>query len=277
MDHELFRTVNGRQRKPTSDLSRASHASSGITASSASNFGLLQQTTARPLAPNALLQSSTPFSPPLTAPRGLYCRDWRTSTASFDSLIFPSPTSSSAGASPSASCGINTNQNFVTTSGGSILTSPVSPVGFGNHLSNRNGLLGSSGYLSIANLADDFHSATHDLRSLQDNQLDANTSNTANMHPANGFLITEADLDKAMGYCYDRGDGQYTRLVAVDLLPIELRNIPRRVASDEGLIVLPVPCMPGPNGQPADSQLEPQAAVTVSQFNSDLHPFSMSS
>jgi hypothetical protein len=84
------------------------------------------------------------------------------------------------------------------------------------------------------------------------------------MHPANGFLITEADMDKSMGYCFDRGDGQYTRLVAVDLLPFDLKDIPRRVASDEGLIVLPVPRMPGPNGQPADNQLEPQAVVTVS-------------
>lgn len=270
LEMDPFQTVNGRPGKLTGELSRASHTSSGIIPGSASNFGLLQQTTRRPLAPNGSLHSSAILSPPLTASRGLYCRDWRTSTASLDGLIFPSSTTSSAGAS-SASCGTNTHNNsFATTSSGNILSSPVSPVGFANNLSNRNSLLSSNGYLSIANLADSPYSAVRDLHSLHDNHLDTGVSNTANMHPANGFLITEADMDKAMGYCYDRGDGQYTRLVAVDLLPVDLKGIPRRVASDEGLIVLPVPCMPGPNGQPADNQLQPQAVVTVSLLSSDV-------
>lgn len=269
LEMDPFQTVNGRQGKLTGELSRASHTSSGIIPGSASNFGLLQQTTGRPLAHNLPLHSSAILSPPLTAPRGLYCRDWRASTASLDGVIFPTSTTSSAGASPSASCGTsttannNTNKNdFATTSSGNILSSPVSPVGFGNNLSNRNSLLSSNGYLSIANLADSPYSAAHDLHDLNDNHPDTGTSNTANMHPAHGFLITEADMDKSMGYCFDRGDGQYTRLVAVDLLPFDLKGIPRRVASDEGLIVLPVPRMPGPNGQPADNQLEPQAVVT---------------
>ncbi|KUI59620.1 hypothetical protein VP1G_06841 [Cytospora mali] len=274
MDRDSFQTVNGRRSKLTGDPPRASHASSGITASAASNFGLLQQTTGRPLAPNPHLHSSTPFSPPTIVPQGHYCRDWRTSTASLDNLGFPSSTTSPAGASSSsASCSTNTNRNFATASGGSILSSPVSPVGFGNNLSNRNSLLSSNGYLSIANLADSPYSAVHDPHNLNENgQRDASTRNIANMHPTNGLLIAEADMDTAMGYCFDRGGGQYTRLVAVDLLPIDLNDIPRRVASDEGLIVLPVPRMPGPNGQPADSQLEPQAAVTPPPSSPSDHP-----
>lgn len=70
-----------------------------------------------------------------------------------------------------------------------------------------------------------------------------------------------------MAYCFDRGNGQYTRLVPVDILPFSLRDIPARVSSDEGMIVLPVPRMVGRDGQPANVQLIPHVTgnnVTVS-------------
>ena len=38
-----------------------------------------------------------------------------------------------------------------------------------------------------------------------------------------------------MAYCYDRGGGQYTSLVPVDRLPVELENIPRRVNTEQRL------------------------------------------
>ncbi|KAJ0100731.1 zinc finger protein [Diaporthe amygdali] len=71
-----------------------------------------------------------------------------------------------------------------------------------------------------------------------------------------GKLLADSDMDKAMSYCYDRGGGQYTRLVPVDMLPIKLKDIPRRVNTDEGMIVLPVPHRPGPDGQLTKLQLE---------------------
>lgn len=83
------------------------------------------------------------------------------------------------------------------------------------------------------------------------------------MKPTNGTVIADSDMDDTMGYCYDRGDGQYTRLIPVDSLPFALKDIPARVGSDEGLIVLPVPRKAGNGGQPADSQLLPASAVTV--------------
>lgn len=284
MDHDPFQTVNDRRTTLSRHPSQASHTSSGFTTSSASNFGLLQQTAGRTLSPNTPPHPSVSFTSPSTVSRGLYCRNWRASTASLDSLVFPSSTALSAGASSSssASCSTNIQNNFATTSGGGILSSPVSPGGFGsnlsnssnhsqNHNSNSNNILGSNGYLSIANLADSSYPTLHGLHNLNDNRLDpiTSTSNTANMRPSNGSFIAEADMDKAMAYCYDRGDGQYTRLVAVDLLPIDLQDIPRRVASDEGMIVLPIPRMSGPNGQPADNQLEVRAVVTVSRFGID--------
>ncbi|KAL2289746.1 hypothetical protein FJTKL_01073 [Diaporthe vaccinii] len=82
------------------------------------------------------------------------------------------------------------------------------------------------------------------------------------MHPQTGKIIADADMDHAMSYCFDRGGGQYTRLVPVDMLPVDLKNVPRRVETDEGMIVLPVPRQPGPDGQLADIQLEAQPVVT---------------
>lgn len=84
------------------------------------------------------------------------------------------------------------------------------------------------------------------------------------MRPQNGKLIADSAMDRSMAYCYDRGGGEYTRLVPVDLLPVDLESIPRRVNTDEGMIVLPVPRQPGADGQPADAQLERQRVVTVS-------------
>lgn len=69
------------------------------------------------------------------------------------------------------------------------------------------------------------------------------------MHPQTGKIIAETETDHAMSYYDDRGDGQYTRLVPVEILPVELKN--------EGMIVLPVPRQPGP-----DSLLKTQPVVT---------------
>lgn len=96
----------------------------------------------------------------------------------------------------------------------------------------------------------------------------SSAANIASMHPTSGLVITMNDMDRAMAYCYDRGDGTFARLVPVDMLPVELEDIPARVASDEGMIVLPILRKAGPNGQPANSQLCPQTMVTVSQPDS---------
>lgn len=77
----------------------------------------------------------------------------------------------------------------------------------------------------------------------------------------NGTVITDSDIDKATAYCYDRGDGQFTRLVPVDMLPFALKDIPARVAGDEDMIVLPIPRNAGANGQPASGQLLPTSAM----------------
>ena len=111
-----------------------------------------------------------------------------------------------------------------TTGEGSMLPSPTTPPGF-----NRFPLFGPIDPI---------------------NMLNNTTAETA---------ASEIDLDRVYGYCYDRGDGQYTRLVPVDMLP-PLKNIPPIQTDCSGLIVLPTPRMPGPNGQ-MNNTLRLQIAV----------------
>ncbi|KAH8670892.1 hypothetical protein BX600DRAFT_537199 [Xylariales sp. PMI_506] len=49
-----------------------------------------------------------------------------------------------------------------------------------------------------------------------------------------------AQVDSSYAYCYDRGNGQYTRLVPADMLP-SLQYIPPLQPSSQGMIVLPIP------------------------------------
>lgn len=47
-------------------------------------------------------------------------------------------------------------------------------------------------------------------------------------------------VEEPYAYCFDRGNGEYTRLIPADLLP-ELESVPRRQRGAEGMAVLPVP------------------------------------
>ncbi|KAI3398198.1 hypothetical protein diail_9675 [Diaporthe ilicicola] len=246
MNPNPFQSVNERWSKLSVENPRASHTSSGATAGSSSNVGHHPQITAfgRSFAPFAPPHPSSVFAPPSTIHRDLSTTNWRTSTASLDSLITPSPTTSSAGIS-SASC--NNTNNFATVSGSNLVCSPISPADFS--------------FVSVAGLsgsrpASTLHPDHHHFESVPI------AENNANMHPQTGKMIADGDMEKAMCYCYDRGGGQFTRLVPVDMLPVDLQDIPRRVNTDEGMIVLPVPRQPGPDGQLANIQLEPQRVVT---------------
>lgn len=58
--------------------------------------------------------------------------------------------------------------------------------------------------------------------------------------------VTRA-ADEAYAYCFDRGDGEYTRLIPADMLP-EMQDVPRRQRGADGMIVLPVPGGRAPRG-----------------------------
>ncbi|KAI1467826.1 uncharacterized protein F4812DRAFT_471195 [Daldinia caldariorum] len=60
--------------------------------------------------------------------------------------------------------------------------------------------------------------------------------------PYSSSSITFSDLqiEGSYAYCYDRGNGQYTRLIPADMLPA-LKDIPALQSSCSGMVVLPVP------------------------------------
>ncbi|KAI1270554.1 hypothetical protein F5Y18DRAFT_434877 [Xylariaceae sp. FL1019] len=65
--------------------------------------------------------------------------------------------------------------------------------------------------------------------------------------------LSESQLDTNYAYCYDRGDGQYTRLIPADMLPV-MRDIPATQVSCVGMIVIPQPRGFPPNGRSSNTQ-----------------------
>ncbi|KAJ8129507.1 hypothetical protein O1611_g4125 [Lasiodiplodia mahajangana] len=65
--------------------------------------------------------------------------------------------------------------------------------------------------------------------------------------------ISDADLDGSFAYCYDRGNGQYTRLVPADMLP-PLQNIPAVQQGCAGMVVIPQPRGLPPNGYSSNTE-----------------------
>ncbi|KAI1658182.1 hypothetical protein F4813DRAFT_395900, partial [Daldinia decipiens] len=52
--------------------------------------------------------------------------------------------------------------------------------------------------------------------------------------------INDFQLESSYAYCYDRGNGQYTRLIPADMLPA-LKDIPALQQNCSGMLVLPLP------------------------------------
>ncbi|KAF2971376.1 hypothetical protein GQX73_g2290 [Xylaria multiplex] len=64
---------------------------------------------------------------------------------------------------------------------------------------------------------------------------------------------TDAQLDGSFAYCYDRGNGQYTRLIPADMLP-PLQNIPAVQQGHAGMVVVPQPRGLPPNGHSSNTE-----------------------
>lgn len=75
--------------------------------------------------------------------------------------------------------------------------------------------------------------------------------------------VLDAQLDSSFAYCYDRGNGQYTRLIPADILP-PLQNIPAVQHGYAGMVVVPQPRGLPPNGH--WSNTEPVALRVRSYF-----------
>lgn len=258
MNPNPFQSVNDRRSKLAVDNPRASHPPSTAIAQGGSVCHRPKSTAvAQPIASIAPLHPSSVLSPPATIPRGASTTNWRSSTTSLDTLITPSPTTSLTRTSGPLR---GTDHRLLAAAGSSdLLCSPISTVDF----RNSDSFVGHDSYVSVAGLGSSRPSSTyhHDIQHFDYPKIDRNTTK---MRPKSGKIIADSDMDRAMCYCYDRGGGQFTRLVPVDMLPVDLKNIPRLVSNDDGMIILPIPRQPGPDGQLANIQLEAQPVVTVS-------------
>lgn len=78
--------------------------------------------------------------------------------------------------------------------------------------------------------------------------------------------FSDMQLDASYAYCYDRGNGQYTRLIPADMLP-PLKDVPALQQSCSGMMVLPQPRALPPNGR--SSNTEP-VALRVSSCRFDV-------
>ncbi|KAI3342307.1 hypothetical protein F4824DRAFT_512045 [Ustulina deusta] len=65
--------------------------------------------------------------------------------------------------------------------------------------------------------------------------------------------VFDAQLDGSFAYCYDRGNGQYTRLIPADMLP-PLQNIPAIQQGYAGMVVVPQPRGLPPNGHSSNTE-----------------------
>ncbi|KAK9774429.1 hypothetical protein AB5N19_08901 [Seiridium cardinale] len=65
--------------------------------------------------------------------------------------------------------------------------------------------------------------------------------------------FSDTQLESCYAYCYDRGNGQYTRLIPADMLPA-LQNIPALQQGCQGMIVLPDPRALPSNGLSSNTE-----------------------
>lgn len=78
--------------------------------------------------------------------------------------------------------------------------------------------------------------------------------------------LGDNELDEIYAYCFDRGNGQYTRLIPADMLP-PLQDIPALQQGCVGMKVLPVPRGLAPNGRSSNSErVALQVRLRVASF-----------
>lgn len=82
------------------------------------------------------------------------------------------------------------------------------------------------------------------------------------------------DLEGIYAYCFDRGDGRYTRLVPADMLP-PLAGVPTIQHGSEGMMVLPLPPGLPPDGV-AESNVQPVVLMVSRLFSFSTHTHTLS-
>ncbi|KAH7026077.1 uncharacterized protein B0I36DRAFT_351992 [Microdochium trichocladiopsis] len=87
----------------------------------------------------------------------------------------------------------------------------------------------------------------------------------AEMSRGISVFVSEQQLRSSYTYCYDRGNGTYSRLVALDMLP-PLDNVSTTQENCLGMIVLPEPAAPAPPGGE-------MGVLNAGNWKASLNPF----
>ncbi|RYP71097.1 hypothetical protein DL771_005031 [Monosporascus sp. 5C6A] len=235
MDRNPFQTVNDRRSKMTTDRGLHRHP----TGSPAPNPAIAQFQFHQPqnssLGPSgsggggsggSVQVLGSPIQPagggvgggllPPAASRGLASSNWRAGNSIPDDM----PCSSSRANSSAAATVASMYNPFDPTAGGS----------------SRNHTHGS------------FHGSSFPP------QL-SSTGDTAEVVGAgSGSVFSDAQLDASYAYCFDRGNGQFTRLVPADMLP-PLRDVPAVQYGCAGMLVLPLPRALPPGGRSGNANV----------------------
>ena len=200
---------------------------------------------------------------PATTSRGLASSNWRTGPAVDENNIMGMSSSSSRG-------GANNNNNnngsgIGAGSGGNAAAAPSTAEGLGNSstlynpfdpmgmssmpmsMPNSGGSGGSRGAPVFPASTPNSSSGMNVPATAATTGLTAGTAVGGGTGGGSSFF-TDAHLDCSYAYCYDRGNGQFTRLVPADMLP-PLRDIPAVQVGCAGMLVLPLPrAMPPGSG-----------------------------
>ncbi|RYP80909.1 hypothetical protein DL770_006067 [Monosporascus sp. CRB-9-2] len=233
MDRNPFQTVNDRRSKMATDRGLHQHP----TCSPAPNPAIAQFQFHQPqntnLGPSGSggsggggsggsvqalgspIQSAGGGLLPPAASRGLASSNWRAGNSILDDV---SPSSSRANSSAAAAA--------------TSVYNPFDPTAGGSSRNRPNSSLYGSSFPS---------------------QL-SSTGGTAEASSGSGSVFSDAQLDASYAYCFDRGNGQFTRLVPADMLP-PLRDVPAIQHGCAGMLVLPLPRATPPGGRSGNANV----------------------
>ncbi|RYP49252.1 hypothetical protein DL768_005026 [Monosporascus sp. mg162] len=234
MDRNPFQTVNDRRSKMAADRGLHQHPTGSPAPSPAIaqfQFHQPQNTSLGPSggsgsgggggggsmqALGSPIQSAGGGLLPPAAPRGLASSNWRAGNSILDDV----PSSSSRVNSSAAAAAASVYNPFDPTAGGSSRNHPNSSF-YGSSFSSQLSSTGGTAEVAAA---------------------------------GSGSVFSDAQLDASYAYCFDRGNGQFTRLVPADMLP-PLRDVPAIQHGCAGMLVLPLPRAAPPGGRSGNANV----------------------
>ncbi|KAK3685474.1 hypothetical protein B0T22DRAFT_482438 [Podospora appendiculata] len=255
-----FGLANSRHANVTSDHSSSSSSSSSTNSASTSNNNNQHNL-------HNLHYTVAPAARPVPFARARESANWRAPAGSVMQNNMTSPPSSTSSISPTSP----TSLSSTFTSERVPLPEKLLPASLWRYQGSHMPMPSADCFNNTNNNSNSHHHTTTNMAAAPGHQ--GNATSASNMVDRFGRL----DLGDAQehehniyAYCFDRGNGLYTRLIPADMLPA-LRDVPALEMSHENMVILPVPRGVGPEGR--SSNLEPvvwKAALTAGGMNDNV-------